>query len=346
LTRASLSPNSSAAASAFTLDCGPLRVDVRGESGPLLDLIYKTLDLYDVPWQIGPLKEVALDVAITPFAGPTASGTFIEAARMHVDPAPDGLRATTDGGTVLVGCFTPESERWSMSVDPAVVESGSWFDVEDLLTLVLTTGWRRAGWVPLHAGGLVPPSGEGGVLVCATSGGGKTTFTVAMARRGWRSLGDDKLLLRAAPDTSTVDAEPLVASIKQMLNISPSAAAWFPELAGIADEPRYSASVDKRRVSLGRLWPHAPIFSMRPTHLVVVARRTGGGSLDITPMTRAESISALLHQTVIPRDPAVARPITAAVAGLAEGLTALRIETYEDTYGMPDSLDAAERALT
>jgi len=346
LTRASLSPNSSAEVAAFTLDCGPLRVVVRGESGPLLDLIYRTLDLFDVPWQIGPLKEVALDVAISPFTGPAASGGFIEAARMHVDPAPNGLRATTDGGTVLVGRFTPESERWSMTVDPAIIESGSWFDVEDLLTLVLTTGWRRAGWVPLHAGGLVPPSGEGGVLVCATSGGGKTTFTIAMARRGWRSLGDDKLLLRAAPAGPAIGNQPFVASIKQMLNISPQAAAWFPELAGIADEPRYSASVDKRRVSLGQTWAHAPIFSMRPTHLAVVARHPGRGSVRITPMSRAESISALLHQTVIPRDPAVARPITAAVAGLAEGLTALRIETFEDTYGMPGSLDEPERALS
>jgi hypothetical protein len=318
---------------------------VRGEPGPLLDLIYRTLDLYDVPWQNGPLKEVAVHVATSPFTGPAADGSFIEAARMHVDPAPDGLRATTDGGTLLVGRFTDDSERWAMTVDPGIIEAEKWFDVEDLLTLVLTTGWRRAGWVPLHAGGLVPP-GAGGVLVCAASGGGKTTFTVAMVRRGWQSLGDDKLLLRAGGDhRADGHQQPFVASVKQMLNIDPAAGAWFPELAVIANQPPYSAWTDKRRVSLGQMWSHAPASSMSPTHLAVVARQPGVGNIQITPMSRAESISALLHQTVIPRDAGVARPITAAVARLAEGLKAFRIETYEDTFSNPDALAEAERVL-
>ena len=102
---------------------------------------------------------------------------------------------------------------------------------------MLTTGWRRAGWVPLHAAGLVAPSSgtsddrdRHGVIVCAMGGGGKTTFTVAMVRRGWRSLGDDKLLLRST-DFGSVTEALIVASIKQILNVDPAAAALFPELA-------------------------------------------------------------------------------------------------------------------
>jgi len=303
-----------------------------------------------VPWLNGPLKEVELDVRVARFTGSESRGAYIEAARMHVDPAPNGLRATTDGGTEMVGRFSAESERWVMSIDPAIVDLERWFDIEDLLTLVLTTGWRRAGWVPLHAGGLVSPAAQG-VLVCAASGGGKTTFTVAMVRRGWQSLGDDKLLLAGAALTGPAtddahDGGPYVASIKQMLNISLTAAAWFPELASIADEPPYSSFVDKRRVSLGSIWPHAPQSHMRPTHLAIVARQPGRGGIRITSLGRAEAISALLHQTVIPRDPVVARPITAAVARLAEGLKGLRFETYDDTYESPDALERAERALS
>jgi len=267
---------------------------------------------------------------------------------MHVDPAADGLRATTDGGTVMLGRFSAGSERWVMTVDPGVVEAERWFDIEDLLTLVLTTGWRRLGWVPLHGGGLVPPSGKGGVLVCAASGGGKTTFTLAMVRRGWQSLGDDKLLLRAATSSGIANdaEEPFVASVKQMLNVDPAAAAWFPELGWIADEPAYSAWTDKRRVSLGRAWSHAPAAAMRPTHLAVVARQVGHGGMRITPMSRGDAISALLHQTVIPADPVVARPITAAVARLAESVKAFRFETYEDTFGNVEAMAQAERALS
>ncbi len=75
-------------------------------------------------------------------------------------------------------------------------QGGRAYEIEDLLSLVLTTGWRRAGWVPLHGGGLVRDGR--GLLCVATSGGGKTTFTVSLIRRGWRALGDDKVLLATA----------------------------------------------------------------------------------------------------------------------------------------------------
>lgn len=324
--------------------CGPLEVRVSGDEGPLLGLIDETLSLFDVTWTLGPLVAVEVRAAISMPVGTPASGRYIEAARMRVDPAPDGLRATTDGGTTLVGHLSEHGQRWHMTVPPALVESRRWFEVEDLLTLILTTGWRRAGWAPVHAAGLVSPNAEPGnnrgLLICAGSGGGKTTLAVAMVRRGWRSLGDDKLLL------ATRGTQRTVASIKQMLNIDPAAAAWFPELSGIASQPAYSTWTPKRRVSLGRVWPHAPTSTMVPTHLVVVSRSAGRGGIMVSRLDRASSISALLHQTVIPNDPSVARPITSAVARVAEDLRAFRFELFEDAFSDPQALERALAALT
>jgi hypothetical protein len=302
--------------------------------------------LYNVAWSVDLLKRVDLSVEVAPVRVAPASGSFIEAARMHVDLASDGLRATTDGGAQMLGRFSADGETWHMTADPALIENERWSDIEDLLTLVLTTGWRRAGWVPLHGGGLLEPektapSTPRGVLVCAASGGGKTTFTIAMVRRGWRSLGDDKLLLRAEAEPGA----PTVASVKQMLNIDPAAAAWFPELQGIESEPAYSVWTPKRRVSLGRIWKHAPATTMTPTHLVVVSRKQGRGGIDVSPLSQAEAISALLHQTVIPSDAAVARPITTAVVRLAEGLRGFRLDLFEDAFADSTALDDAERAL-
>lgn len=313
-------------------------VRISGEEGPLLELIEETLSLFDVPWTLGPLKVADVEIEISLPRGTPAVGHYIDASRMHVDPAPDGLRATTDGGTALIGHFTASGERWHMTVPPALIESGRWFDVEDLLTLILTTGWRRAGWVPIHAAGLLSPDAAAkgmGVLVCAASGGGKTTLTVAMVRRGWRSLGDDKLLLRSMGDGA------VVASVKQMLNIDPAVAAWFPELARIADEPAYSTWTPKRRVNLGRIWPHAPAATLMPTHLIVVSRHRGIGGIEVSRLDGAASISALLRQTVIPGDPSVARPITSAVAQVAERLRAFHFECYEDAYTSTDALECA-----
>lgn len=347
MTRASLSPSSPSTLPETVLPCGPLEVVVRGEGGALGDLIQQTLLLYDVRWPHETLKKVLLEYGVGRSTARVAAGSYLEAARMRVDATPSGLWATTDGGAAMSGTYVPAGEKWQMIVPPALIESDRLLEVEDLLTLVLTTGWRRAGWVPLHAAGLVAPGasvgGSSGVLVCAASGGGKTTFTVAMVRRGWHSLGDDKLLMRSA--SPAVGDRELVASVKQMLNVDPAAAAWFPELRGIADLPAYSALTPKRRVSLGRLWGHAPTGDMSPTHLIVVSRRPGRGGIRIAPMNVAETISALLHQTVVPADAGVAKPIAGAVARVAQRLRGYRFEMFEDAHTDESALSDAERLL-
>jgi hypothetical protein len=302
--------------------------------------------LYDVPWSLGPLKPVEVEVEIEPIGPRPAEGRYLTCARMLVDPIPDGLRATTDGAAAIVGQFTGETEHWTMTLPDAIVDERRKGEVEDLLSLVLTTGWRRSGWVPLHAAGLVAPDAAllpgppPGVIVVAASGGGKTTLTVAMVRQGWRSLGDDKLLL------GDLGQGTLVAAVKHMLNIDPAAAAWFPELWTIRAEPAYSAWTPKRRVSLGRMWSHAPAATMKPTHLVVVSRIAGPGGVDVTPMTAADSLSALLRQTVIPRDPTLARPITVNIVGLAQAVTGLRFAIHDDAFARPGALDAAIEKIT
>lgn len=338
--QASRSPSSGAQSAPQdyrTQVAGPLQISITAPKGPLLDLIDATLELFDVQWQLTATRQVTLDVQVTESAVEKAAGRYLQAARMKVDPIPDGLRATTDGGASMVGRFEPTEERWLMSVPPAIVSAGQWIDVEDLLSLLLTTGWRRAGWIPLHAAGVIEPGTvtPRQMLVCAASGGGKTTFTLGLVRRGWRSLGDDKLLVGDAGDGS------IVAAIKQMLNVDPAIAGWFPELAQVGSLPAYSTWTPKRRVSLAMLWPHAPAATMQPTHLVVLNRVPGRGGVRVTALDRAESISALLRQTVIPRDPVVARPITRAIAQLGERLAGARLDLFEDAFEDEATLELA-----
>ena len=53
---------------------------------------------------------------------------------------------------------------------------------------------RRAGRYHLHASGVVDPSGRAWVL-SGVSGSGKSTLAYALARVGWRVLGDDGVIL-------------------------------------------------------------------------------------------------------------------------------------------------------
>jgi hypothetical protein len=224
-----------------------------------------------------------------------------------------------------------------MTVPRQIVSAGWWPEIEDLLSLVLTTGWRRAGWVPIHAAAL--SNSQRGAIVCAASGGGKTTFMMAMVRRGWRSLGDDKLLLRSE------GSQALVVALKLMLNVDPAVEAWFPEIGDLRGLPEYSAWTPKRRVALESLWPSSTQLTMRPTTIVALQRRPGSGTFRVEPMDAGATIATLLRQTVIPHDPAQARWITREIAACAGGSVGVRVEVGDDAYTDPAAIDRVAQAL-
>jgi hypothetical protein len=303
-----------------------------------LDVVESTLSLFDVAWTLTEARLVALEVReadVAPFS--PASGSFLRAAQMVVDVTPSGLRATTAHGAAMDGQFHEHGEIWSMTVPRSLIAEDRRPEIEDLVSLVVTTGWRRAGWVPLHAAGLTREGVT--AIVCAGSRGGKTSFAMAMVRRGWRLVGDDKMLLGSPAGTQ------VVAAIKHMMNVDPAAARWFPELGDLSVLPEYSAWSPKRRVSLSSVWPEAAAFAARPTHVIQLARRYGTGAVTVTPLTGAERISVLLHQVVIPLDPQVARPITATLATLAQELHGVRVEIPDDAYDIQSQLAVVEEAL-
>lgn len=334
--QASRSPSS--ATPPRTLGAGPLLIEIAADDGPLRELIVSTLSLFDAPWSLSNPKIVRLAVAVTGRPVPTrAAGSYLECAQMLVDALPFGLRATTTRGASLAGRFDEDSESWLMEVPETLIAGGWWPEIEDLVSLVLTTGWRRAGWVPLHAAGLARPGR--GVVVCASGGGGKTTFSVAMVRRGWQMLGDDKLLL------GTVAGRPALAALKHMLNLDPAVARWFPEVGDLSRLPEYSVWSPKRRVALAAFWPAAAAHSMTPTHLVQLVRRRDRRATSISVLEQADTLAALMRQSVIPRQPDAARRIVGALAGLGRSVVGYRLELGEAAYENPAALDGIDEAL-
>ncbi len=317
---------------------GPLAIGIEGAAGPTLELLRSTLSLYDVPWTLTPLKpvEMVLEVVPAPVSEP-AHGGYLVCAQMLVDARAEGLRATTSRGALMTGAFESDAEIWHMVVPQRIPDEGWWPEVEDLVSLVVTTGWRRAGWVPLHAAGLVRDGT--GVLVCAASRGGKTTFSLAMARRGWRVVGDDKLLL------GSVDGTAVTAAVKHMLNVDPAAREWFAEVGDLDHLPLYSEWSPKRRVALASIFPEAPAADMRATHVLALSRSATASVARVEEMDVAETLSTLLHQTVIPSDRATARRITGTLADIAQASRGLRCELPENIYHDPGAIAAIERAL-
>ena len=317
---------------------GPLDIDLEARPGPTLDLLESTLALYDVAWTLTPAKRVTLEVDVVALpVAEAAHGAYLECAQMLVDALPDGLRATTTRGAALVGRFSEHGEAWRMTVPARIPDEGWWPEIEDLVSLIVTTGWRRAGWIPIHGAGLTRAGV--GVIVCAASRGGKTTFALAMARRGWRVVGDDKLLL------GVVDGRPTVAAVKHMLNVDPALRDWFPELGDVSALPIYSEWSPKRRVPLASIFPDAPASAMSVSHVISLERRDGGGDINIEHMGMAETLSALLHQTVIPNESRAARAITAGLVGIGQSARGLRVTVPDGIYADPAALEPVEDAL-
>ena len=317
--------------------CGPLDLIVTSHSDILRNKVADTLDLYNVEW---PGTRLKLHIAIEADDEPQTlgPGKYLECARMNVDHAPDArgtLVATCRSGIHARG--NPRDGRWSFFVsdadDPWVLT-----DMESLLSLVLTEGWRAAGWVPVHAASVI--RGETCAMICAESGGGKTTLTAALVRRGWRTLGDDKLLLRIS-ESGTPELRALV----HTFNLHPRTQAWFPEVGDLEQLPVYSEWTEKRKVNPESIWAGTTENRATPTHLVQIRRVKTEKSVSVSSMQGAEVLSALLHQAAVPSDSLIAKHVLTTVVATASQLTGLSVELGENAYDDADCLASLEQAL-
>ncbi len=317
--------------------CGPLRVSVDADSPVLHDKVVESLVLYDRRWPSTEhrveIRIAARDVApVEP-----AAGTFLRCARINVDVAEAGLRATTLCGAHSRVWQRAGEDRWQIDVPPELLANSNLEDVEELVILALTTGWRNAGWVPLHAAAVT--DGSRCAIICAPSGGGKSTLSAAFIRRGWRAVGDDKLLLRV------VDGRPELAALQRTFNLHPATREWFPEVGDLERLPRYSTWTLKRKVKIESIWPEPAADGAHPTHLLRVRRTPEPGGIALTPLAGGDTLRTLLRQVAMPTERSTASRILSAIAPTARGLRGFDVVVGEDAYRAPDALDPVLEAL-
>ena len=315
--------------------CGPLSVTVTAHDQDLYNRITESLELFDVIWD-KPRLPVAIDVRKTEVAANMLMGNYLNCARMNVDATSTGLHATCVSGSS--GFYRFKHDQWSISVLYGIPELEISSDIDNLVTLVLTTSWRRLGWIPLHSGGVVRENCC--AILSAPSGAGKTTLVAALIRRDWRTLGDDKLLLRL---NSTGSAE--LSALTQTLNLDPRTQEWFPETGDLNILPIYSVYSEKRRVRIEDFWPGRTIRKAKPTHIVQINLSNELNSIKTTPIRKEEIFSILLHQTVIPGKVTEAQQILSTIAATAGQLKGLRVDIGKNVYSYADCLAPLEAAL-
>jgi hypothetical protein len=115
-----------------------------------------------------------------------------------------------------------------------------WLLSRPLFTIPLLEALKRRGLYALHAAAAA--QGDGVLLMPGTTGAGKSTLAVALARAGWEFLADDMVFLAR-------DGEDLrVLGFPDEVDVSPRSASWFPELRAAAGPP--AGGWPKHRVRL------------------------------------------------------------------------------------------------
>jgi hypothetical protein len=312
---------------------GPLDVTVTADDAELAALGAEYFGLYGPQWhsRTRPVF-VALQRGSTQ---PSVRGSMLRCARMCVDRTSGGYVADGLSGLHACGESREHADWWTISVPPgAAFEELQIVELQDLLGLACTVGWRAAGWIAVHAA--VVAKGGCAALLCAPSGGGKSTLTTALVQNGWETLGDDKVLLRRS-------SEPVAASLLRTFNLDPRTGAWFDALGTLGDLPRYSQWTQKRRVRIEALRDGALRARAVPTHVVQLVRRADTPAR-AQPMPREEVLATLLRQVVIPRDREIARMVVSALAGASRGWRGFVFEVGENAYAECAWLRAFEDA--
>jgi hypothetical protein len=327
------------AAPLATYAVGPVQVELEPMLAAFAMRIDEQLQLFSSAWD-APRYAVRLRVRPMPAPARAAAGSYLTCSRMAVDAMPHGPYATTTcGASAQCDGADAHGQTWTIGFPADAIATPAIDQLEDLVGLALVSGWRAAGWTPVH-GAAVTRNGAC-LLLCATSGGGKSTLTAAFMRAGWRTLGDDKLLLR-------IDAtgRPEVAALLHSFNLHPHTRTWFPEVGDLEQLPRYSAWTPKRKVHANDVWPGRTAMRAHATHVIRVERGPREVPLAIAPLTREEIVRALAGQIAIPHDPRIAAATMRTVAAaVTSGLAGLAVTIGDGAYRDPALLDALTAAL-
>ena len=181
-----------------------------------------------------------------------------------------GFHGRADATTLHADC----------SLAPTVLANRQRFEESVLatLTLFLVTRMDRQ---PFHAAGIA--RGGRALLLAGPSGAGKSTLAFAAMRQGWTVLADDAVYLQTHPAVR-------LRAAPGKLHLSPDAARWFDELAGLSPVLRGNGSA-KIPIALAAAGHEPPEVGQA----ILCLLQPGAGPPDARPVDSGPAIAALLR---------------------------------------------------
>lgn len=243
----------------------------------------------------------------------------------------------SDPGHIRVR-ITPEASSAEVALGTAAAETpGARYTVYTSLQFAVLTLLRYHGLFPLHAAGLVHPSGAG-VLLVGPSDAGKSTLAYSLVSAGWRYLSDDTVLLSKEGDR--VEAS----GYQRRFGLDPDAPDLFGELEG-ASRRDFSATEGKLSIDVDALHPGAGAVRCAPS-AVILPRITGRPTTVLQAATEMEAFQALLSQSALVRTaPELTQRCFDTLTALCRQAPATTLLAGHDIKGNPARADATVKGV-
>ncbi len=146
----------------------------------------------------------------------------------------------------------------------------------------------------VHAGCLVGERSGKAILICAHSGAGKTTTSIALARRGFALMTDDASVIVPG------NGQPRVWALPRDLKVHRKTAELLPWIGPLADV--WDAN-GEQGIPVAALRDRMAVIDPEPVELgaiVLLGTRSAAGH-SLSPMSKPEMLVALAHDNVAQR---------------------------------------------
>ena len=211
----------------------------------------------------------------------------------------------------------PAAGRVSVWASEAALRD-AWLFARPLLTLPLVEMLKWQGLYSVHGAGAA--SGGRAVVLPGPSGSGKSTLALALARHGLDYLGDDMLFATRRDGDLRLHAFP------EEVDVSPSSAAWFDELAALTGPP--PPGWPKHRVHVDDAFG-AHVAGSATAAALVFPAIAPSGETTLEPLTAAEALVEL-GPNVLLTDASMAQRHLDVLGELARSAPAYRLAVGRD----------------
>lgn len=202
--------------------------------------------------------------------------------------------------------------------------------VSSVLMPVLREVLMAYGGALLHAAALLCPN-DTGILIAADSGGGKTTTSLSLLRKGARILADDRVVSRIESEGVSIYGIP------EVMNLTDQTISFFEELAGFSDRPRQKSISRKLMVYPHEVYGSDCIVERCRLKVIYFVEVTREGPF-INPMATTDALGKLIRAHTFARRQRMTHDSVLQLCGLLSQVRAYSLGTGPDPEALGEWL--------